>query len=173
MWHRQLWSTATPRAAKRNVSLAMVAAAAEAAQKRRNDYNRLARTARLNNLLLEKVDFRILPDALGIKESLLTRNLSPTTKVMSYGAEDGTCVANILWEVVFKYKNKNVVKCTASYIVSYDGAKDYSQETIALFLENVGKVATYAYFRALYAHLDWSANLGSQPLPVLQLQPKV
>lgn len=82
-------------------------------------------------------------------------------------------MANILWEVVFKYKNKNVVKCTASYIVSYDGAKDYSQETIALFLENVGKVATYAYFRALYAHLDWSANLGSQPLPVLQLQPKV
>jgi hypothetical protein len=27
--------------------------------------------------------------------------------------------------------------------------------------------------RALYAQLDWSANLGSSPLPVLQLQPKI
>jgi hypothetical protein len=29
------------------------------------------------------------------------------------------------------------------------------------------------YFRALYAHLDWSASLGSPPLPVIQLQPKL
>lgn len=155
------------------VTVADAAASAEAAQKKRNDYNRLVRTARLNNLFLEKVDFKILPDALGIKQSLLTRNLSPTTKVMSHGLSDGTCVANVLWEVTFKYKTKNVVKCTASYIVSYDGVKDCSEETVAVFLENVGKVATYAYFRALYAHLDWSANLGSQPLPMLQLQPKV
>jgi len=142
-------------------------------QKKRTDYNRLVRTARLANLLLEKVDFKILPDALGIKQSLLTRSLTPTTKVMSYGITDGTCVANVLWEVTFKYKNKNVVRCAASYIVSYDGIKECTEETVGVFLEHVGKVATYAYFRALYAHLDWSANLGSQPLPVLQLQPKL
>ncbi len=149
--------------------------AAEIAQKRRTDYNRLVRTARLANLLLEKVDFKIAADALGIKESLLTRNLTPTTKVMSYGKEDNTCVANIIWDVAIKYKAKTVVKCNASYIVSYDGEglKDYSEEVVSLFLEHVGKVATYAYFRALYAHLDCAANLHSQPLPVLQLQPKV
>jgi hypothetical protein len=146
---------------------------AELIQARRADYNRLVRTARLANLLLEKVDFKISSEALGIKESLLTRNLSPTTKVMSSGLDDGTCVANVIWEVTFKYKTKNVVKCNASYIISYDGVKDCSAETVAVFLEHVGKVATYAYFRALYAHLDWSANLNSQPLPVLQLQPKI
>ncbi len=32
----------------------------------------------------------------------------------------------------------------------------------------------YSYYRlALYAHLDWSANLGSPPLPILHLNPKV
>jgi hypothetical protein len=92
---------------------------------------------------------------------------------MSNGATDGICVANVIWDVTIKYKNKTVVKCSASYIVSYDGIKDASDEVIGLFLEHVGKVATYAYFRALYAHLDWSANLNSQPLPVLQLQPKI
>jgi hypothetical protein len=48
---------------------------AEIVQQRRADYNRLVRTARLANLLLEKVDFKIAAEALGIKESLLTRNL--------------------------------------------------------------------------------------------------
>lgn len=145
----------------------------EAIQKRRQDYNRLVRTTRLANLVLEKVDFKISPEALGIKESLLNRNIAANTKVMSYGFDDGTCVANVLWEVTIKFKNKTVVKCNASYIVSYEGAKDCTEEVISLFLEHVGKVATYAYFRALYAQLDWGATLNSQPLPVLQLQPKI
>ena len=145
----------------------------EIVQKRRADYNRLVRQARLANLLLEKVDFKMIPEVLGIKESLLTRNISPTAKILSSGVEDGTCVANVVWEVTFKYKSKNLMKCTASYIISYDGIKDCTEETVSTFIENVGKTATYAYFRALYAHLDWSATLGSQPLPVLQLQPKL
>lgn len=146
---------------------------AELAQKRRADYNRLVRQARLANLLLEKVDFKILPEVLGLKESLLSRNISPSTKMISSGVEDGTCVASVTWEVTFKHKSRNMMKCTASYIISYDGIKDCSEETVSTFVDNVGRTATYAYFRALYAHLDWSATLGSHPLPVLQLQPKV
>jgi hypothetical protein len=145
----------------------------EAVQRRRADYNRLVRTARLGGLLLEKVDFRMVPDILSIKGSLLTRSITPTTTVMSSGVEDGTCVANVIWEVAFRYKAKSLVKCKASYIISYDGIENVSDETVGIFIENVGKTATYAYFRALYAHLDWSANIGSQPLPVLQLQPKL
>ncbi|MFQ3454721.1 hypothetical protein PMN64_15585 [Bradyrhizobium sp. UFLA01-814] len=145
----------------------------EQMQQRRADYNRLVRTTRLANLVLEKVDFKISPEALGIKESLLNRNIGATTKVMSYGYDDGTCMANVIWEVVLKFKTKTVVKCHASYIVSYDGVKNCSDEVVELFLEHVGKVATYAYFRALYANLDWAATLNSQPLPVLQLQPKI
>ncbi|MDH2345520.1 hypothetical protein [Bradyrhizobium sp. SSUT77] len=146
---------------------------AEQVQQRRADYNRLVRTTRLANLVLERVDFKISPEALGIKTSLLNRNIGATTKVMAYGHDDGTCMANVIWEVILKFKTKTVVKCNASYIVSYEGVKDCSDEVIELFLEHVGKVATYAYFRALYANLDWSATLNSQPLPVLQLQPKI
>src|SRR3954470_18660422 len=112
----------------------------EKIQERRADYNRLVRTTRLANLVLEKVDFKISPEALGIKESLLHRNIGATTKVMSYGSNDGTCVANVLWEVTIKFKARTVVKCNASYIVSYDGVKNCSEEVIGLFLEHVGKV---------------------------------
>jgi hypothetical protein len=142
-------------------------------EKRRADYNRLVRTARLASLLLEKVDFKIHSEALGVNKALLSRTITPSTKVLESGAADGTCVANVSWEVVFKYKRHVAVKCTASYLISYEGMRDCADETIEVFVENVGKTATYAYFRALYAHLDWSASLGSPPLPVIQLQPKL
>lgn len=145
----------------------------EVVQRRRADYNRLVRMARLGGLLLEKVDFKMVPDILGITPSLLKRSIVPTTYVISSGAEDGTCVASVTWEVVFKFKGKALMRCKASYIISYDGIENVSDETVDIFVDNVARTATYAYFRALFAHLDWSANLGSQPLPIMQLQPKI
>src|SRR4051812_31833164 len=100
----------------------------EIVQKRRADYNRLVRQGRLANLLLEKVDFKMVPEVLGIKESLLARNIAPLTKILSSGIEDGTCVASVVWEVTFKFKGKNLMKCTASYIISYDNIQDCSEE---------------------------------------------
>jgi hypothetical protein len=119
---------------------------------------------------LEKVDFKMVPEILGLKESLLARNISPTTKLLSAGAEDGICVASVVWEATF---TRSMMRCTATYLISYVGIEDASEETVTTFIDHVGKTATYAYFRALFAHLDWSANLNSQPHPVLQLQPKL
>lgn len=145
----------------------------QAVENRRANYNRLVRTARLASIILEKVDFKISAEALGVNKALLVRSLNVNTIVLSSGLEDRTCVANILWKVQYKFKNRKIVRCNASYIISYDGIVDCSEETVNVFVENVGKVATYAYFRALYAHLDWSANLGSPPLPIIQFQPKL
>lgn len=143
----------------------------ERIQQRQSDYNNLARNARLLALLLEKVEFKIAPEALSADKSELKRHFSPKTKIMSTGLDDGVCMANITWEVGFKLKNKNVVKCVASYIISYAGVRDCSSDAVTIFLENVGKVATYAYFRSLYSQLDWAATLGSDPLPVIQFLP--
>jgi hypothetical protein len=138
---------------------------------RRADYNKLVAGTRLLALILEKVDFKIQPNALNAAKTDLKRRLFPKTKIMSTGLDDGICMANVIWEVDIKIKNKNVVKCNASYIISYQGVQDCSAEGVTVFLENVGKVATYAYFRALYSQLDWGAGLGSEPLPVIQFLP--
>lgn len=138
---------------------------------RRADYNKLVSAARLRLLILEGVDFKITPEALSADKALWKRHITPKTKIMSTGLDDGTCMANIIWEVGFKLKNRSVVKCKASYIISYDGVKECAEDGVTVFLENVGKVATYAYFRALYSQLDWSATLGSDPLPVIQFLP--
>jgi hypothetical protein len=142
-------------------------------ENRRANYNRLVRTARLGSIVLDDVKFKILPEALGVNKSLLKRHLNVSTKVMSHGITDGTCVGNIVWNIQYKFQKRTIVKCSASYIISYNGIENCSEETVEVFVENVGKVATYAYLRALYAHLDWSANLGSPPLPIVQFLPKL
>ncbi len=142
-------------------------------ENKRANYNRLVRTARLASLILDDVKFKILPEALGVNKALLKRDLNVSTKLMSSGLTDGTCVGNIVWTVQYKFQKRSIVRCTASYIISYDGIENCSEETVAIFVDNVGKVATYAYLRALFAHLDWSANLGSPPLPIVQFLPKL
>jgi hypothetical protein len=145
----------------------------ETVEKRRADYNRLVRTARLGSIILEKVDFKVASEALGVSKALLKRTLDVKSTIMSSESEDGSCIANIVWSVQYKFKSRAIVKCTASYVISYDGVLECSEDTVKVFVENVAKVATYAYFRALYAHLDWSATVGSPPLPIIQLQPKL
>jgi hypothetical protein len=138
---------------------------------RRQTYNRLVRRAKLNSILLEKIDFKIAPEAYGLEKKLLKRELNVTTDLMSY--DEGMCIASIQWTINMKFRKKSMAKCAANYIIMYDDIKDFPEETVKIFIDHVGKTATYAYFRALYAHLDWSANLGSAPLPVVQFQPKL
>lgn len=143
-------------------------------ESRRADYNRLARTARLRSLVLENIDFKIKPETLAAENKVrLKRTVSAETKIISTGVQDGNCVGNIVWSIDSKLEKKRVVQCRVSYMIAYDGIADCSEETVQLFLDNVGKGATYAYLRSLYASLDWNANLGGPPLPVIQFLPKV
>lgn len=142
-------------------------------EENRRNYNKLVRQARLVSLLLEKIDFKISPESVGINKALLTRDLGAKTTVLANGIEDGTCVASIGWSINFRIKKRSIAKCSATYLITYEGMAGCTLDAVTLFIGNVAKTATYAYFRALYAHLDWSANLGSPPLPVMQFQPKV
>jgi hypothetical protein len=145
----------------------------EVRQQRRTDYNRLVRTAKLTSILLEKTDFSTRTESMGISKSLLKRELVATSNVLSSGASDNVCVANIEWSVKYTYQKRAIVKCVSSYIVSFEGMRSFPDEVIAIYVDTNAKGLTYSYFRALYAHLDWSANLGSAPLPIVQLQAKV
>jgi len=146
---------------------------AEAAQARRTRYNRLVRQARLLSIVLDKLDFKADPAALTTDKAALKRALNSNVHLVSYDKESGRCIARIQWNIRMRIKRKIVVKCAASYLIFYSSIKDGTDETVAIFIENVAKVATYSYFRALYAHLDWSAELGSAPLPILRAEPKV
>jgi hypothetical protein len=142
-------------------------------EERRNRYNLLVRTAKLTTLLLHETNFVVQPDAHAISRHLLSRDLEGRREVLSHGCEDGDCVVRVKWIATMRYRKRNLIRGSASYIVSYRGMKGFSEDIVEEFADVIAKAATYPYFRALYAHLDWSAELGSPPLPLFQFHPKV
>lgn len=143
----------------------------EAVSAKIRQYNKATRLAKLSSILLEKVDFQTSPEALRADQSDLKRELNVETQILDYDAPAGSCVAMISWSITLRHKRKRVASCKANYIVVYYEVKDFAEDIIKMFIDHVGKTATYAYFRALYAHLDWWANLGSPPLPVMSFLP--
>lgn len=141
-------------------------------QERRQSYNRAVREARLVKIVLSAVKF-------GVKRSVPFSEAS--VRKLSYGGEvvefavvkKNALGASIKWSVNIKSGRKQVATCMATYNIVYDNFSSLDDETARLFAENVAQPATYAYFRALYANLDWSAELRSPPLPVIKFHPKI
>jgi hypothetical protein len=144
----------------------------EAVNEQIKQYNKAVRLAKLSSILLEKIDFKISPNALG-KGADLKRELNVKTEILDYDSAQGSCIGSITWTINLKFKRKRVAKCSANYVIIYTGLKECPENSIKMFIDHVGKTATYAYFRALYAHLDWSANLESPPLPVVHFSPSI
>lgn len=142
-------------------------------EEKRNSYNKLVRTAKLKTLLLHETEFSVHHEAHAIAKHLLEREVVGSREVLSSGCSEGDCVVRVKWTAITKYKKKKLVSGWASYIVNYQGMTGCTLETVEEFTEAVAKAATYPYFRSLYAHLDWSAELGSPPLPVFQFLPKL
>jgi hypothetical protein len=159
--------------AKLEASAPVVPMLDEAVNEKIKQYNKAVRLAKLSSILLEKINFQISPDALRGKQSEYQRELNVKTEILHYDAASGDCIANISWTITMKFKRKRVAKCVANYVVIYSEIKECPEDTVQMFIDHVGKTATYAYFRALYAHLDWSANLGSPPLPVVHFNPTI
>jgi hypothetical protein len=140
---------------------------------RRVTYNRLVHEAQLSSIVLEAVQFKCAPDAMGRNKNLLSRELVGKKEIIASGMKEGNCVARISWTALGKYKKKTVVRCVASYLVSYRGMAGFPEAIISEFVETIGRASTYPYFRAIYAQFDWSANLGSLPLPILEFRADV
>ncbi|WP_038953061.1 hypothetical protein [Bradyrhizobium japonicum] len=148
---------------------------AEDAQQRRIKYNQAVRSARLVTLLLSSVNFSVNRKALDPDDA--DADVKPTyggrIKQVAFDAKEGNLLCTVEWTVDFKYKRKRFVRCSADYDVAYGGLVGFEESTIALLAENVARPASYAYFRALFANLDWSAELRSPPLPMVTFQPKI
>jgi hypothetical protein len=147
----------------------------EDAQQRRIKYNQAVRKARLVTLLLSSVNFNVNREVLDPDDE--DADVKPIyggrVKEVAFNATEGNLLCTVEWTVDFKYKRKRLVKCAAEYEVAYGGLVGFEESTVMLLAENVARPASYAYFRALFANLDWSAELRSPPLPMITFQPKI
>ena len=142
-------------------------------EEKRNRYNRIAREANLVSIVLESVNFKTTPSGVNSGLKNFNRSINSDVSEVTFNPESGLCVSKVNWSVLVKEKNKKISSCNATYVVIYDKIVNADQGTVELFVENVARVSTYAYFRALFAQLDWAGLSGSPPLPVFRSNPKV
>jgi hypothetical protein len=139
---------------------------------RRNNYNRIAREARLVSVVLESLDFKIDPEAYTTDDGRKREFDSNLTSFL-YDSERGICISSVKWIIKLRSGRSNLMKCSATYNVVYDNIKADSDDVVRIFANSVGRATAYGYFRGLFAHIDWSANLRSPPLPVARFNPQV
>ena len=143
------------------------------AEVKRNNYNKFVRKARLVSIVLENLTFKNSPSMHSAPKSEVKRTVSPKTIDSFYSNEKGVCAAKVQWSVHVKQNRKIIASCRAEYVIIYEGVSGFNKDIADLFVDNVASVSSYAYFRGLFAHLDWAAEGRSPPLPVFRSNPKV
>ncbi|HET6523180.1 hypothetical protein [Sphingopyxis sp.] len=85
---------------------------------------------------------------------------------------DGTLYGFINFEVTARRGRQRMLRITARYFVSYHVEGSCDQYTADLFIDRVGRLAAYPYFRALTASLAGQAGLTIPPLPIISFRPR-
>lgn len=142
------------------------------AEIRRNNYNRVVREARIVSVILADLTFNVDPEAYAASDKK-KRSYNSSIVHFFYDSEKGVFLAGVRWIVKTKVGRKTLVNCSAVYNVVYDSISDVDEDVVRVFADSVGRATVYGYFRGLFAHLDWSANLRTPPLPVVRFNPKV
>lgn len=134
----------------------------------RSLYNKLARSATLELVLLTKSRFET-------KENLIPVLMKEDLK-LSYGdynrefvfdSENELASINCRFDAVGKEGRKKLLIIEADYQVIYNNMCVDNESVVETFLNRVGKYAAYPYFRALAAQYSWSGHVPIPPLPVL------
>jgi hypothetical protein len=143
-------------------------------QERIRRYNKTVREAQLVTVLLSSVKFDVKRHVwVRTREQKPKHAYDGSLKYFSLDTEKKTAFASVEWQVSLKVGGKLLAKCSAIYDVIYDQFSETDETILRAFVENVARPTTYAYFRALYASLDWAADMRSPPLPVIKFMPKV
>jgi hypothetical protein len=142
-------------------------------EEKRRQYNRAVREARLVTILLSSFSFKVDRAMMQPPMSDWKPSFDGELEMFDFDKATNTLASRVLWNVEIKIKRKNYVKCAAQYDVVYDGFSSLNNEIARLIAENLARPATYAYFRALFASVDWAADIGVPPLPIMKFHPKV
>lgn len=146
-----------------------------ARQKRIANYNRAVRVAEIATIALSDLKFKVARENTPDPEENVRFKPTYNGKILriAFDADEGHLIVSVEWTVEIKAGRKAFSKCSAVYDVLYNGLKGFDKEIIDLYAENVARPTSYSYFRSVYATIDWSAGIGSPPLPIIKLHPKV
>jgi hypothetical protein len=102
------------------------------------------------------------------KKSFMTLGMEGDLKRSSYVKEEGVMFGELSWSAYSKRGRKKALSIKADYLVVYSSATDLEEVYVEAFLGNVGKFATFPYFRALVATYSAASSADLPILPVLK-----
>ncbi|WP_458732945.1 hypothetical protein [Sphingobium xenophagum] len=135
-------------------------------------YNNLVARAHLRTIRLTASKFELKPEALGLDPDGWRNGISAALAHSFYEPESGSLYGIFSFDVICRQGRKRVLSINASYLTNYRVEGDCDGDACELFLERVGKIATYPYFRTHVATLTSQAGLLMQPLPIMGVAPR-
>lgn len=135
-------------------------------------YNDFVGRTVLRTIRLLDSRFEIKPEALGIEPSSWRNSLSQQPGEAFVDGETGIFYGFIRFEVVTRHRRRRIVTVSAQYMVSYQVTGGCDQGLADTFVERVGRIAAYPYFRVLVASLLSQAGIVMQPLPMISMAPR-
>jgi hypothetical protein len=135
-------------------------------------YNKLVGRAVLRGIRLTETRFEMKPEALELDHKVWKRSLSGELLDHFTDAERGLVLGSLLFEVTFRHRRKRILHAAARYVVTYHVNDPGEPDVGRLFVERVGRVAAYPFFRVIVATLSSQAGVQLPPLPMISLQPR-
>jgi len=135
-------------------------------------YNDFVGRTVLRSIRLIDSRFEMKPEALGTPTSAWRNSLSQQPGDAFIDEESGVFYGFIRFEMIARHRRKRIVTALAQYMVSYQVTGTCEQVLADMFVERVGRIAAYPYYRALVATLVSQAGIVMHPLPMISVAPR-
>ncbi len=126
----------------------------------------IARQAKLLDIKLVNSTFKC-EDIMFQKDSNPSFSLNDKPEAFQYDEETGFAAVQYCWEATAKVGRKVGAKIKTCYWVVYNLPTDSDTDLAYFFLDRVGRVASYPYFRNHVAQRSWEAGVDFPILPVI------
>ena len=134
-------------------------------------YDALAERATLRGIWMTESRFDMSPQAVEFETGPLTHSLRQHP-IEAAVEPSGVIHGFIRFEAVSRRERRRVIHVIARYFVSYRVEGGCDQDLAELFVDRVGKLAAYPYFRALVGSLTAQAGVQVPALPILSFRPR-
>ncbi len=134
-------------------------------------YNAVIARTTLRGIWMTESRFDMKPQALENADVPLKHTVRSQVEEVVNGA-DGVLFGFLRFEATARNKRQRAIHVTAKYFVSYAVEGGCDEMSAKLFIERVGRLAAYPYFRALVSSLVAQAGAQVPPLPIVSFQPR-
>ena len=132
-------------------------------------YNKVARAAKLEGLVLTGSDFIIHPNYYSptAENGAVSFSYDASVDDEIFDAKSGLASCAWTWTVEGKLDDEIVVRVRATYRIFYSELTDCEETAVKRFMNRVGRFATYPYFRAHVSQTSWESSAQLPLLPTI------